>query len=73
MSTKEFLFPGTGSRVAGRAVLLAIDDVSLPLKESLCHYLSKWSVRRVPEERIGQSALVRDLPEDLSHAHIGIP
>ncbi len=43
-----FLFPATGVRVGGRAVLLAIDDASFPLKRNLCLYLSKPMVRREP-------------------------
>ena len=43
-----FIFPATGIRVHGAATLLAIDDVSLPLKERLCYYLSKPAVRREP-------------------------
>ena len=44
----EFFFPSTGIRTTGRAVLLAIDNVSLPLTEHLCYYLSKPAVRREP-------------------------
>lgn len=45
---REFHFPSTGLRVADRAVLLAIDDVSLPLRKNLCYYLEKPSVRPTP-------------------------
>jgi hypothetical protein len=41
----KFFFSGTGIRVEGAATFLAIDDVSLPLKEHLCYYLSKPAVR----------------------------
>jgi len=42
--TGQFSFPTTGVSVQDRAVLLAIDDVSLPLKQNLCYYLSKPTV-----------------------------
>ncbi len=42
----EFSFPATGVRVEGQAILLAIDEVSLPLKNNLCYYLSKPTVRK---------------------------
>jgi hypothetical protein len=38
-----FFFPSTGIRVP-RAILLAIDDFSLPLRRNLCYYLSKPKV-----------------------------
>ena len=47
-SDNEFCFPTTGAHVAGNALLLAIDDASLPLKKNLCYYLSKPKVRREP-------------------------
>lgn len=43
-----FSFPTTGVRTERIAVLLAIDDASLPLKKNLCYYLSKPKVRREP-------------------------
>jgi hypothetical protein len=43
-----FLFPTTGVKTERNAVLLAIDDASLPLKRNLCCYLSKPKVRREP-------------------------
>ena len=46
--SREFLFPATGIRVDGAATLLAIDDLSLPLREHLCLYLSKPAVRPEP-------------------------
>jgi len=45
---KNFVFPATGIAVSGEAMLLAIDDVSLPLKNNLCFYLSKPTVRQEP-------------------------
>jgi len=44
----NFSFPATGISVAEQAVLLAIDDVSLPLKNDLCYYLCKPQVRKQP-------------------------
>lgn len=41
-------FPATGIAVNGQATLLAIDDVSLPLKNNLCFYLSRPKVRKEP-------------------------
>ena len=43
-----FHFPATGIHVDGQAVLLAIDDVSLPLKRNVSYYLSKPKVRKEP-------------------------
>lgn len=43
----EFRFPTTGCRVRN-AVLLAIDDVSLPLRRKVCLYLNKPVVRAQP-------------------------
>ena len=43
-----FHFPATGIHLNGQAVLLAIDDVSLPLKQNLSYYLSKPKVRKQP-------------------------
>ena len=34
----DFVFPATGISVTGEAMLLAIDDVSLPLRNNLCYY-----------------------------------
>ncbi len=42
----QFSFPTTGVSVQDHAVLLAIDDASLPLKQNLCYYLSKPTVRK---------------------------
>ncbi|NUQ64902.1 MAG: hypothetical protein HUU20_20760 [Pirellulales bacterium] len=44
----SFVFPTTGVRTSPEAVLLAIDDASLPLKRNLCFYLSKPTVRIDP-------------------------
>ena len=41
-----FVFPATGITAQGQAMLLAIDDVSLPLKNNLCFYISKPKVRK---------------------------
>ncbi len=43
-----FRFPGTGERVRGQAIFLAIDDVALPLRRNLCLYLSKPKIRKEP-------------------------
>ena len=45
---EAFSFPATGIRVNGEAVLLAIDDLSLPLKRDVCLFLSKPAVRPEP-------------------------
>ena len=47
-AASEFHFPSTGITVDRKAVLLAIDDVSLPLKRNLCYYLSTPRVRAEP-------------------------
>ncbi len=47
-SDAGFHLPATGIHVDGQAVLLAIDDVSLPLKQNLSYYLSKPKVRQKP-------------------------
>jgi hypothetical protein len=44
----RFEFPTTGVNATGSALLLAIDDVLLPLRASLCYYLSRPSIRREP-------------------------
>ena len=41
-------FPATGVTVCARAVFLAVDNVSLPLKKNLGYYLSKPTVRTEP-------------------------
>src|SRR3990172_5268676 len=43
-----FHFPATGICVDEQAILLAIDDVSLPMKQNVCYYLSKPEVRKEP-------------------------
>ncbi|MBN2455955.1 MAG: hypothetical protein JXB29_05380 [Sedimentisphaerales bacterium] len=47
-SSNSFTFPSTGITVKDQAVLLAIDDFSLPLKKDLCYYLSKPKIRKDP-------------------------
>ena len=44
----DFFFPTTGVRVNGSAVLLAIDDQSLPLRENLVEHLTRPTIRREP-------------------------
>ena len=46
--TRCFRFPCTGVDVEREAVLLAIDDVLLPLKRNVCTYLSRPEVRPEP-------------------------
>jgi hypothetical protein len=48
MPSAVFRFPTIGCQAEGRAVLLAVDDFSLPLKKHLCYYLSKPQVRPEP-------------------------
>lgn len=43
-----FHFPSTGVSVPKQAILLAIDDQSLPLRENVVEYLSKPTVRKEP-------------------------
>lgn len=45
---RDFHFPSTGVSVEGRALLLAIDDQLLPLRENMVEYLSKPAVRAEP-------------------------
>ena len=45
---KSFSFPATGIATGKQAILLAIDDVSLPLTKNLCYYFSKPQVRPEP-------------------------
>lgn len=47
-NASAFHFPATGMTADKSAILLAIDDVSLPLRKNLCLYLSKPEVRREP-------------------------
>src|SRR5262245_687124 len=44
----RFEFPTTGVSATGGALLLAIDDVLLPLRANLCYYLTRPSIRREP-------------------------
>lgn len=43
-----FRFPSTGVEVAEQAILLAIDDVLLPLKQHLCYHITRPQVRPEP-------------------------
>jgi hypothetical protein len=45
---RAFEFPATGVAVERQAMLLAIDEISLPLRENVNIYLSKPSVRKEP-------------------------
>ncbi|HRE08178.1 MAG TPA: hypothetical protein PKX00_21350, partial [Opitutaceae bacterium] len=45
---RDFYFPSTGVRVEGQALLLAIDDHLLPLRDQVVEHLSKPAVRREP-------------------------
>ena len=60
----EFHFPPTGTRAPGPAVLLAIDDLSLPLRKDVCLYLSKPKVR--PEPVLAPSPLESNAPDNLA-------
>jgi len=44
----QISFPTTGITTKGQAMLLAIDDVSLPLKYNLCYYMTKPSLHPEP-------------------------
>ena len=43
-----FRFPASGARAERHALLLAIDDLSLPYKKNLCYYLARPQVRSEP-------------------------
>ena len=45
---REFYFPSTGVRIEGQALLLAIDDLLLPLRENVVEHRSKPTVRPEP-------------------------
>ncbi len=47
----QISFPTTGITTKGQAMLLAIDDVSLPLKHNLCYYMTKPSLHPEPVVR----------------------
>src|SRR6516164_5450067 len=47
-AAEAFYFPGTGIRTPGQAVLLAIDNVSLPLRNEVRYQLAKPRVRKEP-------------------------
>ncbi len=55
----QFFFPSTGIGVR-RALLLAIDDVSLPLRRNLCYYITRPAVRPEPVLTPSQD---RDAPD----------
>ena len=44
----RIVFPSSGFSVQDRAVLLAVDDFSLPWKKNVCYYLSKPKVHGEP-------------------------
>jgi hypothetical protein len=46
--TRDFYFPSTGVRSEGRALLLAIDDQLLPLRDNVVEHLSKPKQRKEP-------------------------
>jgi len=48
MTAQTFVFPTLGTQVESNAVLLAIDDYSLPFRHDICLYLSKPTVRQEP-------------------------
>ena len=48
MSSRSFHFPATGVQTTNEAMLLGIDDVSLPLKPNLVYFLTKPTVRDEP-------------------------
>ena len=48
MAACTFHFPTIGTSAQDQAILLAIDDHSLPLKRNLCYYLSRPKVRKEP-------------------------
>lgn len=48
MGTQDFYFPSTGVSVEKQAMLLAIDNYLLPLRDNLCSYLSKPECRQDP-------------------------
>src|SRR5262245_58543726 len=50
-SNSTFSFPSTGIAVEKQAMLLALDEVLLPLRENVSYYLSKPEVRKEPVVR----------------------
>jgi hypothetical protein len=60
----ELRFPSIGTRAPGPAVLLAIDDLSLPLRKNVCLYVSKPKVR--PEPVLAPSPLESNAPDNLA-------
>ena len=47
-SNNRFEFPTTGASADGNALLLAIDDVLLPLRYNLCYYLTRPEIHPEP-------------------------
>jgi len=71
MTDVGFHFPTIGAKAGKRAVLLAIDDYSLPLKKNLCYYLSKPKVH--PEPVLTPSRDNRDAPDYIgTHFYGGV-
>jgi hypothetical protein len=46
--SRSFYFPTTGVSVQGQALLLAVDEYLLPLRENVSYYFAKPAVRREP-------------------------
>ncbi|MCA9445541.1 MAG: hypothetical protein KC931_00400 [Candidatus Omnitrophica bacterium] len=64
MAKNRFHFPTTGISVEDQAVLLAVDDVSLPLKRNLAYFITKPTVRDEPV--LTPSRDDRDAPDFLA-------
>ncbi len=64
MISRTFDFPATGIRTTDEAMLLGIDDVSLPLKRNLAYFLTKPTVRAEPV--LTPSRDNRDAPDFLA-------
>jgi len=47
-SNNRFEFPTTGASADGNALLLAIDDLLLPLRYNLCYYLTRPEIHPEP-------------------------
>ncbi|PYV07494.1 MAG: hypothetical protein DMG07_28665, partial [Acidobacteria bacterium] len=47
-SNNRFEFPTTGASADGNALLLAIDDILLPLRYNLCYYLTRPEIHPEP-------------------------
>lgn len=61
-------FPSTGITVADQAILLAIDDVSLPLRHNACYYLSKPTLR---QEAVLKPSSDPNAPDNLATTFYG--